>query len=396
MQTRFRQLDQLLTKTQRYWQLIAFEQACIPWPELESLLLNLTTEQVDYLEHHPDALVDLLRPFIPELSELQHLLVLERKPVTEIRFPFWLETGIKGRKLEQLKAFVATLGEVSGPWLEWCAGKAHLGRMLAHQGANKVIALELQEALCVDGSDASLKQQLPVEFVCTNVLEDSQSQQWQLVKHGVALHACGRLHQEFMRQGIEQGCHTLAFSPCCYHLYTPPIYAPMSKQGQHSELRLTHSDLKLALQETVTAPTRINAIRIREITWRLGFDQLIREITGVNHYTNVPSVGKQIFSGEFADFCYWASGQKGIVLPQGINFAKYLVKGEQRREITERIELVRHAFRRAIEIWLVLDRVLYLQAAGYDVEVFEFCEKALTPRNVFIYGVLKRKGEHDV
>ncbi|MEC8139802.1 MAG: methyltransferase, partial [Pseudomonadota bacterium] len=50
----------------------------------------------------------------------------------------------------------------------------------------------------------------------------------------------------------------------------------------------------------------------------------------------------------------------------------------------ERVELVRHVFRRAIEVWLVLDRALYLQQQGYQVTVSTFCEKQLTPRNILI------------
>jgi hypothetical protein len=41
-------------------------------------------------------------------------------------------------------------------------------------------------------------------------------------------------------------------------------------------------------------------------------------------------------------------------------------------------------FRRAIEVWLVLDRALYLQQQGYHVSVTTFCEKQLTPRNILI------------
>ena len=58
------------------------------------------------------------------------------------------------------------------------------------------------------------------------------------------------------------------------------------------------------------------------------------------------------------------------------------------KTITDRIELVRHIFRRAIEVWLVLDRVLYLQLAGYDVQFNEFCDKKLTPRNILIQATL--------
>ncbi len=36
------------------------------------------------------------------------------------------------------------------------------------------------------------------------------------------------------------------------------------------------------------------------------------------------------------------------------------------------MELVRHLFRRPLELWLVLDRALFLQEQGYRVEVGSF------------------------
>jgi hypothetical protein len=101
---------------------------------------------------------------------------------------------------------------------------------------------------------------------------------------------------------------------------------------------------------------------------------------------SVPSINKQIFSGEFEDFCHWAADKKNLTLPKNCDFQHFLSLGEKRKKTTDRIELVRHIFRRAIELWLVLDRALYLQAAGYEVEISEFCEKSLTPRNILIQG----------
>ncbi|MEI8641125.1 hypothetical protein P4S68_08470 [Pseudoalteromonas sp. Hal099] len=43
----------------------------------------------------------------------------------------------------------------------------------------------------------------------------------------------------------------------------------MSELALASKLNLTHRDLKLALQETVTAPSRVAKIRKTEVEWRL-------------------------------------------------------------------------------------------------------------------------------
>jgi hypothetical protein len=49
-----------------------------------------------------------------------------------------------------------------------------------------------------------------------------------------------------------------------------------------------------------------------------------------------------------------------------------------------RLSIVRHAFRRPLEIWLVLDLACYLEQQGYSVSIGSFCDRQLTPRNLLI------------
>ena len=51
------------------------------------------------------------------------------------------------------------------------------------------------------------------------------------------------------------------------------------------------------------------------------------------------------------------------------------------------MELVRHLFRRPLEVWLLLDRALFLEEQGYQAEVGTFCPKPMTPRNLLIRAV---------
>ena len=56
-----------------------------------------------------------------------------------------------GRKQGQIEAFTGCLPPHQGPYLEWCAGKGHLGRLVSlHRGA-EILSLEWQGALCEDG-----------------------------------------------------------------------------------------------------------------------------------------------------------------------------------------------------------------------------------------------------
>ncbi|TMO43292.1 methyltransferase [Pseudoalteromonas sp. S4389] len=382
----FAALDTLLFSTRQYWQCTAFDYDAIPWPELSSLLWALDDQQVSELDSDQNALYAYFAKAIKGLDELKSLCELPTTQQTRDEFPFWISNGIKGRKFEQLQDFVAAISQQKSqyPVLEWCAGKGHLGRMLAFNGAPSIHSIELQAHLCEQGQHSANQQQLPMQFSQANVLTDDVTEYFKEQQHAVALHACGRLHQTFMQQASDAKTQQISFSPCCYHLFTDNDYQAMSEPAKQSQLALTHRDLKLALQETVTAPSRVDKVRKTEVEWRLGFDALRKSITAEQHYVSVPSVNKAIFSDSFKSFCLWAAEKKSLSLPEDIDYHEFLAIGKQRKRVTERVELVRHVFRRAIEVWLVLDRALYLQQQGYQVTVSTFCEKQLTPRNILI------------
>jgi len=384
----FTALDSLLMNTRSYWQCTAFDFDCLPWPELHDPLTALTDQDVAELDTDQAQLYQFFSPYIPGIEQLSRLASLPVITSSRTDYPFWISNGIKGRKFIQLQDFVGALPANDQPILEWCAGKGHLGRMLAFNGAPSVHSIELQSHLCEQGQKSAQQQGLAMQFSQADVLTDNTQDFFNPQTHAVALHACGALHQTFMHQASAAKVTQISFSPCCYHLFTENNYQAMSEQAKRSALNLTHRDLKLALQETVTAPSRVGKVRKTEVEWRLGFDALRKSLTGESAYVSVPSVNKAIFSDSFESFCKWAADKKALKLPKDIDYNKFLLIGQARKKITERVELVRHVFRRAIEVWLVLDRALYLQQQGYNVSVSTFCEKQLTPRNILILASL--------
>ena len=49
-----------------------------------------------------------------------------------------------------------------------------------------------------------------------------------------------------------------------------------------------------------------------------------------------------------------------------------------------RLSLVRLAFRRALEVWLLRDMAQHLEGHGYRISVAPFCTPELTPRNLML------------
>ena len=371
-----------------------FDYLELPWadqaPALRNWLSGLSRQQIDALEENSDALSEALTPFIPDAPQLAELVALPLFPRRQLIVDQRSDFRVPGRKWEQILAFAESLPYAGGPLLEWCAGKGHLGRVLAQGHGAAVESIERESNLCRTGAELAARSGTPLQFHNLDVLSGEVEEVLKPEHHAVALHACGDLHRRLIELAPRRHSRALSISPCCYHLTVDEIYRPYAAPAKASKLALTRFDLQLSQQETVTGGQRIRRMREQEMIWRLGFDLLQRELRGRDAYLTIPSMSKSLLQNGFPDFCRWAAQQQGLPLPENIDFQFYESRGAKRRLEVARIEIVRHLFRRPLELWLVLDRALGLEEAGYRVTLGAFCKKPLTPRNILIHAELRK------
>ncbi|UBO72366.1 methyltransferase [Aeromonas rivuli] len=388
---RFERLDHLLTASRAWWQYQPYHHLTLAFagqaPDLAALLNGLSLEEINGLDGDMGALATLLAPWIPGGAELHRLSELVRFEPEPIDCGKGMALHMPGRKQAQIEAFTGCLPPHQGPYLEWCAGKGHLGRLVSVHRSAEITSLELQGPLCEAGRILALRDGARMHFIEADAFAAESAALIAPEHHAMALHACGELHTHLLEGVVERGASGVSLSPCCYHLIRGNDYRPLSRAAKQSALQLTKADLRLPLQETVTSGARIARLRELEVVWRLGFDCLQRQVRGVDEYLPVPNIQKSLLSDSFEAFCRWAAERKGIVLPEAIHYDDLLGQGEARYGDVARMELVRHLFRRPLEIWLALDRALFLQEQGYRVEVGEFCAKPMTPRNILIRAV---------
>lgn len=391
---RFHRLTALLTEWQALWQPLPFQHRQMPWAsrytELHRYLLSLDENTTAQLEANPFA-ASALGTWLP-VAELEALIRLPRLPADEMTLPNRWGDHIGGRKWRQLEAFMRQI-EVKPhqPLLEWCAGKGHLARTLSRLNGNEVLALEWQAELCEQGRQLAERQGVTLNMIQQDVMAPDVERWLDPAGHVVALHACGDLHTQLLQLATKTGCD-VTLAPCCYQRTAANRYRPLSQLGQQFaesyDLQLERDDLALAVQETVTASAAVNRQRERANAWRLGFDLLQRDVRDYDRYLPVPSLAYGRMPLSFAVFCRWAAQRKGLTLPEntneGIDWEYWKAAGWRRLAEVQRLELVRHLFRRPLEIWLVLDRLMLLEEAGYRVRLGTFCERELTPRNLLI------------
>jgi hypothetical protein len=317
-------------------------------------------------------------------AEAASLAALEPMPCVPLAAaPARLDRDVPGRKWQQVEAFARHLGFAARTrhWVDWCGGKSHLGRRLVQAG-QQVTCLEFDPALIHAGQTLSDHHHLPVRHCLQNVLgHDVALQAWDTP---VALHACGDLHVRLLHLAAERGCAQLAIAPCCYNRTQATHYVPLSKAAKAQPLVLSREDLGLPANEAVTAGARERRQRDVSMARRLGFDLLQRQVRGQDIYLPTPSLPVSWLSASFADYCLHLAHLKGIELRPNEDWAAWEAQGWARLAQVRNLERVRNLFRRPLELWLVLDRAVFLQEQGYRVRVGTFCEPQLTPRNLLI------------
>ena len=389
---RFAELDAWLHEHQALWQAKPFTALQLPWeadmPELAAWLRSRTLEQAEAAHNHPQ-LLDAPEPFATLARQSTALTDLpDLSEAGQGELPERLSRHIPGRKWQQITHFAASAArqrqQPTEQWLDWCAGKGPLGRLLAWQGGQPLLCLERDAALNRAGEVLGTEVGISSRHVDADVLAEDTWRHLQPEHSVVALHACGQLHMTLLQQAAVHGCAQIAISPCCYNRISTPDYQPLSAAARQASLQLTRDDLSLPMQESITAGQRTRRQRDQSMAWRLAFDLWQRAAQGTDTYLPTPSRPESALRQGIASFCRDLAAHHRLQLPEPDSWTALEQQGWQRLAQVRNLELLRGLFRRPLEIWLLLDRALYLQEAGYRVRLGQFCEQLLTPRNLLL------------
>ena len=384
IEARLAALQHLLVAHEALWRPQPFHGRPLAWRESHPVLAAdidaLEAAAVHALEADPAALAAWMAARLPDLAALGEATRLPERPCTVLApaGPHF-SWQIPGRKQAQIEAFAAHAGTIDAPILEWCAGKGHLGRRLGGAHGVAVTSLEIDPQLSAECATLAARSRVDQVPVCADALASASRGQIS-GRHVVALHACGELHRTLVRHAGADGARAYTLAPCCYHRWSGPAYVPLSATAG---LTLDEAALRLAVTETVTAPGRERRHLARDQAFKLGFAALRAALTGepYRRFKPVPAAWPR---SDFEIFCRRLAEREGLALPAIVDWAAWEATGWRRQDEVARDSLVRHAFRRALELWLVGDLALALQSAGFEVGLGVFCERALSPRNLLI------------
>lgn len=387
---RFTALDSFLTAQQALWKPRPFTHLQLPWessyPELAAWLRGRSLEEAENAHNFPADLLGAPEPFASLAVLSAQLSAVGELPGHALEAAgHRLNVDVPGRKWQQIEAFASRLSFASTPthWLDWCSGKGHLGRRLLSKGQD-LTCVEYDPLLVASGQALSQRHHLNALHVEQDVMTADAAALLDATHTPVALHACGDLHVRLMQLASTTGCRQLAIAPCCYNRIRHHEYQPLSAAGSGSLLQLSLEDLALPLSETVTAGARVRRQRDTSMARRLAFDLLQRQLRGVDEYLPTPSLPSAWLDKPLADYCRDLAALKELSPVGSPDWSALEAAAWQRLAEVRNLELLRGLFRRPLELWLNLDRALFLVQQGYAVRLGTFCNSPLTPRNLML------------
>lgn len=180
--------------------------------------------------------------------------------------------------------------------------------------------------------------------------------------------------------------------PCCYQLWRDDLYIPRSQAAIINNLALNKNQVRLAVQDMVTSAERERRQSQTMAQWCMAFDLIQRELRGVDEYLPTPSLGYHLLAQGPERVIRTMADKKSLSIPDEFDIQSCVARAEERHPAFRRLQLVSHGFRRALELWLVLDLALYLEEGDCKVELTSFCPRDITPRNIRILATRNNLG----
>lgn len=408
----FLEVDRLLCDYRAVWSESPFVHDELGWssdhPGLFRDLIGLSEGALEVLSDEEE-LLRYLSSYLPGLDSI----ATWRIPT--LKKPRWYTPqralfGLPERKKRQTEGFVSSLlpllQALGSDWtkeqeiVDWCSGRGYLARQLHYASGSSVVCLERDSKLCDSGHAAHRRLDrflsAQVSFQVQDVLKPIVSSSAKKAYLHTSLHACGDLHGSMLRLASSGKVQAIACAPCCFHSISDTVYSAFSECGRGAALNPSREELRLATAETCTANTLEKELRQRELLWRVAFDLHLRELSGIDEYCPAPSVKKSLLKSSFEEFArsllgrLHEQGSRSVVYTPLSAGARQTLFSQAKQKLSRirRLEKARLGFRKALEYWLLLDRALFLQEQGYDVELREFCLKQESGRNIVILATL--------
>ncbi len=317
------------------------------------------------------------------LKELKDLIQLPNKvPSLE---ESQLKPGVTLKKHHEIECVSSFLQNKSpGRALDFAGGAGHLSHCLTTKNKIQCLCLDSDRTLISKGRQVNSPL---IEFRQADIIKDRKTL-ISMIHPGslcLGLHSCGNLSNQVIRYFEESSATMLLNFGCCYHKVSDEYN--LSQLSQGDPLPLSQHALMLATRShTIVEPKDL--IRREKVKrYRYSLHMLTQDHQLAPHFITLGNAHPTEYELSFAEYANIQFQKVGIEHTFCEEFLNQYFE-EKSHEVCFyiRLSLIRNLLGRALELYIILDRAIYLQEKKYNVEVFELFKRELSPRNIGIFA----------
>lgn len=200
------------------------------------------------------------------------------------------------------------------------------------------------------------------------------------------LHSCGSLSVDIIKKYAQNNKGGLINFGCCYHQLNEDYN--ISKLSQKDPLHLTNNALHLATRGSSYASIDDLLKRKKVKYYRYGLHHLMLEKFNEGFIT-LGNGHKNDYNGIFSTYAKKYYPKASELSDDSLNQFYESVQDKIKENFY--LDFIRGMFARVIELYLILDRVIYLEEHNIDVKMCEVFDRFLSPRNI---GILVNFPKH--
>lgn len=339
---------------------------------------------------------------IKELTEVPEIAYAPEVPLED-----WAFNGIKKKKRHEIQKIVPVLKRVRDEFkidyvVDIGGGVGHLSRVLSHYHQIPSISIDQNAEFQAIGKERLKKYRKldgarDVTFMNVTFGKNEDQAEMKKVFHEhsmtLGLHTCGPLANTLIKSTVEYATQGLLNFGCCYHKMNSETDFPMSKFYKENHLpkfNLYAFTLATRSHAAMTFDTYQTKERVKNYRYAL-------HLFLMKHFNrkDFTDVGECHLSMYWKPFHFYVSDKlKYLGLDHSYTdeyFDAFYDSPELQRELRVMFlcNIIRWQVGRAMEVFLQLDRCLYLEENGYDVFFEQYFDEELSPRNLGILALHK-------
>ena len=355
-------------------------------------VIRLEKKDIRGLVKDPD-----LQQFYSRIEELSRLGQLpELPPMEEDRYTFLYTIPKKQHEIRKLGPFVHHVAKNSGTKkiIDIGGGIGKLAQTLNSQYNLHMISVDMDPVLQDTGKRRQEKKGKPapneVEYVTAKVDEADLTFQGLLDENTMTLglHTCGALANHQIMTSSRHSVRSIINFGCCYHKLEHEMNGQNIStfaQNHSDKIVLGHFSLALSARAHRKMDSKDYDLKQKVKYFRYAIHMLLHDFYGEKELVTLGNSNPALYDEDFGTY---ALEQLKRTPHQSIHTREELnawFNDKARQELLWDMiasGLIRNSFGRLLELYLLLDRAIYLEEQGYLVNLQEFFIEEISPRNI--------------